>query len=49
MSVELLLAQKYTNNSINPNLRIHILSKRIGGCTDVLNFGTVTFLCCVGG
>ncbi len=48
MSVELLLAQKYTNNSINPNLRIHILSKRIGGC-DVLNFGTVTFLCCVGG
>lgn len=25
----LLLAQKYTNNSINPNLRIHILSKRM--------------------
>lgn len=29
MGVELLLAQKYTNNSINPNLRIHILSKRM--------------------
>lgn len=29
MSVELLLAQKYTNNCINPNLRIHILSKRM--------------------